>query len=286
LRQCKAAMRLTYEDEDLSQLSEDEQNGVVVPCTVHARFSDHSAKQAMAFGSLKRCKGTLNYLKGLCESEKKEAIDNDGVTCSICLAPFEGNRAVLRCGHSIHVDGCLESLQRRSNGRNISCPFRCRIQTEPSDIMIASNQSHDDGTQRDKKVEGSFGTKVTRLVSDIFEIRQKGEKGVVFSQWEEMMDIIEIALTKNNVHFVRASGPSQIGKHISEFRSTDCTILLMNVKNGGEGLTLHEANHVFMVEPLMNAGMDRQGRERSVFQSTLQFLLSHYVTQPSTGFTA
>jgi E3 ubiquitin-protein ligase SHPRH len=199
----------------------------------------------------------------LCESEKKEAIGNEGVTCLICLAPFDGNRAVLRCGHSVHVDDCLERLRQKSNGRNIACPCRCRIQTGPSDIMIASNQAHDDGTQRDKKVNGSFGTKVTRLVSDILEIRQKGEKGVVFSQWDDMIEIIGTALTKNNIPFVRASGTTQIGSQVNKFRSTDCTILLMNVKNGGEELTLHEANHVFMVEPLLNAGMDRQGRYRS-----------------------
>jgi hypothetical protein len=34
---------------------------------------------------------------------------------------------------------------------------------------------------------------------------------------------------------------------------------LLNVKNGAEGLTLVEATHVFMVEPLLNCGLDSQG---------------------------
>ena len=39
-------------------------------------------------------------------------------------------------------------------------------------------------------------------------------------------------------------------------------MLLLNVKSGAEGLTLVEATHVFMVEPLLHCGMDAQAINR------------------------
>ena len=36
----------------------------------------------------------------------------------------------------------------------------------------------------------------------------------------------------------------------------------MNVKNGAEGLTITEANHVFLVEPILNCGLDMQAISR------------------------
>jgi hypothetical protein len=40
--------------------------------------------------------------------------------------------------------------------------------------------------------------------------------------------------------------------------------MLLNVKNGAEGLTLLEATHVFMIEPLLNCGLDSQGEREIV----------------------
>jgi len=38
--------------------------------------------------------------------------------------------------------------------------------------------------------------------------------------------------------------------------------LLLNLKQGAEGLTLVHATHVFMVEPVMNNGLDQQAINR------------------------
>lgn len=267
LRQCKTAMRLIFENENFAELSEDEQNGVVVPCDLRIKYDDHAAKQAMALGNLKRCKGTLSYLKNLIDTEKERLQSGnkrEEAACMICLAPFDSDRAVLRCGHSVHVHGCLERLRARfSNGRSIACPLRCRVRSEPSKIFVASHQSHDDGTRKDETIRGSYGTKVSRLVSDIMKMRQRDEKGVVFSQWDDMIEIIASALKENSIPFILAAGASKIGSQVSKFRSSDCSVLLLNVKNGSEGLTLLEANHVFMVEPLLNTGLDRQGEHKT-----------------------
>ena len=89
-----------------------------------------------------------------------------------------------------------------------------------------------------------------------------GDKGVIFSQWDEMLDIVATALESNRIAFIRPKSGKHFGNSIKQFRSSNCPILLMNVKNGAEGLTLTEANHVFMLEPMLNCGLDSQAINR------------------------
>ena len=98
------------------------------------------------------------------------------------------------------------------------------------------------------------------IVSDLLAVSDLGEKSVVFSMWDDMIDIVAEALSCNSIGFVRASSLHKIGETTRTFRSPDCSVLLLNVKNGAEGLNLIEATHVFMIEPLLNCGLDSQGK--------------------------
>lgn len=267
LNQCKASMRLVGESEDISQLTDEQLNAVVIPCDLSPRYHEHAAKQAMAHGDLRRAKDTLRFLRNQTAHEKTNDLkqgEHETEGCMVCLCPFqEGNRAVLRCGHSFHQTPCVEKLVRGSGGgREVQCPCRCRIRTRIDEVMIASNQRKDDGSRSMREIKGSWGTKVSRLVTDILDLKDTGEKGVVFSQWEDMLDIVQEALTVNGVKCVRAQSLSKIGQAIDAFRVPDSVVLLLNVKNGAEGLTLLEATHVFMVEPLLNHGLDIQAINR------------------------
>jgi E3 ubiquitin-protein ligase SHPRH len=94
------------------------------------------------------------------------------------------------------------------------------------------------------------------------DVSDRAEKSIVFSQWEDMLDVVEEALKANNVTYVRAKTLRKIGRCVNVFRSSQCTVLLLNIKNGAEGLTLVEANHCFMLEPLLNCGLDSQAINR------------------------
>jgi E3 ubiquitin-protein ligase SHPRH len=73
-----------------------------------------------------------------------------------------------------------------------------------------------------------------------------------------MLDITEHALAENGVSFVRATSLRHMGSKAEIVRQKECTMLLLNVKNGAEALTLLEATHVFMLEPFLNNGLDGQ----------------------------
>jgi E3 ubiquitin-protein ligase SHPRH len=273
LNQCKRTMRLAAEGEDLTALTAEELGSIVTPWDIPVRAMDHAAKQAMALATLRRNKDTLRYLKcqnkeRLEERERAARAPGDSATmegniCIVCLSPFDDERAVLACGHSFHYSPCLERLMAKAGNHHvIPCPLRCTARTTRNEVMIASERRRDDGSQSVRKVKGSWGTKVTRLLSDVMDVSDRAEKSIVFSQWEDMLDVVEEALKANGVQYVRAKTLRKIGDVIKTFRSTHCAVLLLNLKNGAEGLTLVEATHVFMIEPLLNCGLDSQGTSR------------------------
>eukprot|EP00978_Attheya_sp_CCMP212_P004986 scaffold11000_cov43-Attheya_sp.AAC.2 len=276
LNQCKQSMRLSYPGEDVMQLTEQERQLIVEPIDIAVLTMDYEAKQAMALSALRHQKDTLRYLKNQSIERREQNMvmeksqsnnetasgqehDEEGQICPLCLASFDGERAVLACGHVFHYSPCLESLISRGSGHSIACPLRCTIKTKRDDVMIATDRRQDDGSRVLRDISGSWGTKVDRLVSDVIDVIERGEKGIIFSQWDDMLFILEEALTANKVDYVRPKSMKKIGEALSRFRFGSCPFLLLNVKNGAEGLTLVEANNVFMMEPLLHCGLDLQG---------------------------
>ena len=127
--------------------------------------------------------------------------------------------------------------------------------------MIASDKQKDDGSKANRQIVGCWGTKVDQLITDLIEVVEGGEKSIVFSQWDEMMKIVELALL-NQLSYARPKTRRVFGASIDRFRcgssggKDSLPLLLLNVNNSGEGLTLVEATHVFMVEPIFHHGLD------------------------------
>uniref|UniRef100_A0A7S4A9N0 Helicase C-terminal domain-containing protein n=1 Tax=Pseudo-nitzschia australis TaxID=44445 RepID=A0A7S4A9N0_9STRA len=262
LDSCKKGLRLSFENEDLTSYTEEQLNAIVQPIDVLHQYHDHAAKQAMSLGDLRQSIGTLRYLQNQKQSVETQEQASTSETCVVCLLPLDGECSVLRCGHRFHQKHCFGQILKISGGINVQCPMRCRLQTAKSEVMIATNKARDDGSSTTRKVKGSYGTKITRIVSDILCIKDKGEKVVIFSQWHDMLDILESALEGNNIAVSRPYGGKRFSESLLAFHSLDCTVLLLNLKQGAEGLTLVHATHVFMVEPVMNNGLDQQAINR------------------------
>ena len=268
LGQCKRAMRLQYEGEDVSELTQTEAAFIIDPSNIAAESMEHEVKQATALAELRRNKDSLRYLKnqrlernGEAAAAEAEAtlVNEKSSTCAVCLSAFGEERSVLPCGHIFHPE-CVDRLFRQSGGRFVHCPLRCRNTVRREDVLLASEKSKEDGSSLPQEIKGDWGTKVNRLIADVMDL--KGDRAIIFSQWEEMLDVIAEGLGANQIIFVRPRSGKRFGEDIKRFRSSDAPILLMNVKNGAEGLTLTEANHVFMVEPMLNCGLDSQAINR------------------------
>lgn len=280
LNQCKRAMRLRHKNENIGHLTESEMAFIVDADDLSLSLMEHEGKQAMALAELRRNQNTLRYLKSQ-RLDRNASLQNahrrpeesapfravskeDNDNCVLCLSPFEGIRSVLSCGHCFHTN-CLERLTARiGSNADIICPMRCTVRTKKQEVYLAMEKRKDDGSQVIRSVQGDYGTKIGRLLSDVLDAVDLGDKSIIFSQWEDMIDIICESLTVNSVKFARPkSGRRAFGECVKDFRTDiNCPVLVMNVKNGAEGLTLVEASHVFLVEPMLNCGLDMQAINR------------------------
>eukprot|EP00986_Skeletonema_menzelii_P004388 scaffold1483_cov153-Skeletonema_menzelii.AAC.18 len=258
MNQCKRSMRLRRCDENISTLTDNEAAFVVDRQDIASEYSEHEAKQVLALAEMKRSEDSMRFLINQSSTSKSGRESN---ICTICLASFQDERSVLSCGHSFHPE-CVEKLFGRVGGGAIRCPMRCPMTTTRTDLFLASNKSREDGSRACHEVKGDYGTKVNRLIGDVLGTIQLGDKGLILSQWEDMLDIVAEGLKENNIKFIRPKGGKQFGQDVRLFRSSDCPILLLNVKNGAEGLTLVEANHAFMLEPILNHSIDAQAINR------------------------
>ncbi len=273
LNQCKRSMRLRRDGENVSALNQNEAAFIIDIHNLPLQIMEHEVKQAAALGVLRRNKSTLRYLKNQRQADANDptiepnspdttttATVTTVATCSICLAEFGTERSVLPCGHSFHTT-CVDRLFKKYGTAFIRCPMRCETMVYRADVLYAIDENTGDRRKMSRQIKGDWGTKVNRLIKDVIDAVQVGEKGVIFSQWDEMMNIVAEALEVNDILFVRPRG-KQFGDDIKRFQTSDCSMVLLNVKNGAEGLTLTDANHVFMLEPILNSGLDAQAINR------------------------
>ena len=80
---------------------------------------------------------------------------------------------------------------------------------------------------------------------------------------EDMLTIIERSLHENRLNPIRIKGSTKINSKLDVFKTdSKYPVLLLPLKSGANGLNLIEANHVILVEPLLNHGVERQAINR------------------------
>jgi len=160
---------------------------------------------------------------------------------------------VPRCAHSL-CSACAEKIMRRHGGRFV-CPL-CR---EPSDApALASELRWADGSSKGTRVIGSWGTKVTAVVEAVLGL-PVGDKCLIFSQWDDLLALIARALHDNGVRHGRLQGRQTLDAELYAFRhSAEVRALLLPLRSGANGINLVEAQHVMLVEPLIERAVEAQ----------------------------
>jgi DNA repair protein RAD5 len=114
----------------------------------------------------------------------------------------------------------------------------------------------------------SSSAKIVALINHLRELRKENRtiKSVVFSQFTSFLSLIEPALARANMHFLRLDGSmAQKARAavLTEFReSKKFTVLLISLKAGGVGLNLTSAKRVYMMDPWWSFAIEAQAIDR------------------------
>ncbi|XP_022745300.1 E3 ubiquitin-protein ligase SHPRH isoform X3 [Durio zibethinus] len=223
----------------------------------------------------------------------------DEDACPICQERLSNQKMVFQCGH-VTCCKCLfamteQSLRHGTKSRNkwVMCPT-CRQHTDVVNIALADDRQISpnsailhtiqggDNCEASLTVQGSYGTKIEAVARRILGIKSADPKAkvLVFSSWNDVLDVLEHAFTANDITYIRMKGGRKSHVAISEFRGQKTggkgikemhmqkpepkfvQVLLLLIQHGANGLNLLEAQHVILVEPLLNPAVEAQAISR------------------------
>ncbi|WVZ67083.1 hypothetical protein U9M48_016220 [Paspalum notatum var. saurae] len=270
-----------------------------------------TSEKFMSLSSLARVRGQLRYLKGLALSNKKthykhgetlaEAGDADAATscsvtgqnisdisnepCPICHEKVFDQKMVFQCG-CLHMTE-QAAIQFGKRKKWIMCPT-CRQRTDLVNVAFVvekpgdkAEKSMEDLAESTISMQGSYGTKIEAVTRRILRVMSTDgtTKVLVFSSWNDVLDVLEHSLGANNISYVRMKGGRKSQAALSQFKGQVSNInldkmkrtvskmqpvqvLLMLIQHGANGLNLLEAQHVILVEPLLNPAAEAQAISR------------------------
>lgn len=247
--------------------------------------------------------------------EKKDyqaIIEEDA--CPVCQEKLDNQKMVFQCGHVICCKCLFAMTEKRlslhgkpqvnwlmcptcrqhTDCRNIAYAVEGRNKSYPSSYIVSENY------EASINVQGSYSTKIEAVTRRILWITSTNPaaKVLVFSSWNDVLDVLEHAFAANNITFVRMKGGRKSHVAISRFIGHDnyveengkglvgqpearsIQVLLLLTQHGANGLNLLEAQHVILVEPLLNPAAEAQaiGRVHRIGQA-LKTLVHRFIVK-------
>ena len=107
-------------------------------------------------------------------------------------------------------------------------------------------------------------SKLTALFEQLDEVLAEGHRALVFSQFTSFLGLVTERLEERGIRHAYLDGATRDrDSAVARFRSGEAPVFLISLKAGGFGLTLTEADYVFMLDPWWNPAAEAQAVDRA-----------------------
>ena len=107
-------------------------------------------------------------------------------------------------------------------------------------------------------------SKLDELLTRLREIVAEGHRTIVFSQFTSFLTLVSDRLDAAGIAYSSLDGSTRRREEVIEqFRSGTAPVFLISLKAGGFGLTLTEADYVFLMDPWWNPAAEEQAVDRT-----------------------
>ncbi|KAJ4133838.1 DNA helicase rad5 [Fusarium equiseti] len=195
--------------------------------------------------------------------------------CPLCFEEPMNDQTVTGCWHSACKKCLLDYINHQISKAEVPRCFSCREPINKRDLFEVVRHDDDPGLMSKKpKISlqrvgvNASSAKVVALMSELRALRREHPKmkSVVFSQFTSFLSLIEPALARANIKFLRLDGSmAQKARAavLHEFTERKgFTILLLSLRAGGVGLNLTTAGRVFMMDPWWSFAVEAQAIDR------------------------
>ncbi|RVD86475.1 uncharacterized protein DFL_004749 [Arthrobotrys flagrans] len=243
-------------------------------------LTDNMDLQALIdkFTSQENDGGEVNNYGAHVLQQIKEEAENE---CPICANEPIEEMTVTACYH-MACKKCLLSVieYAKAKGDQPRC-FNCREPINEKELYEVVKHDPEEAIGglsgfRENVPEFSLrriaanksSAKIDALITNLKRLRREhpGMKSVVFSQFTSFINLIEPALARERIQFVRFDGAmsqQQRSVVLNKFKAHNGgLVLLISLKAGGVGLNLTEAKRVFMMDPWWSFAVEAQAIDR------------------------
>jgi E3 ubiquitin-protein ligase SHPRH len=215
----------------------------------------------------------------------------DKPSCMICMDNYEIG-IISNCGHSFCKE-CIMIWRKTST----ACPG-CKTHLLPgsffevmykpqSAVMEREPQANENANKTSTAVfrkvyenindkmldeikgidlESSYGSKIDMMTRHLVWLKRNepGFKAVIFSQWSEVLDAVKTAIKVAGIQYAGLDNSRDKKVNgVEAFKNNpDISCFFLHAKSQSSGLTVVNATHVFLCEPLLNVGLELQAVSR------------------------
>ncbi|BGP51473.1 hypothetical protein JCM10450v2_007415 [Rhodotorula kratochvilovae] len=256
------------------------------------------------------------YLENLNSPDERD--DEEETTCPICADTFEKG-VLTNCGHltcakcfrawSSVKRSCALCKQALPAGSYQTVSYRKKgspdadapARDQPEHYLDAHGVLHDfeeeprklseiDDVSMQKILEiqtaAPLSSKSDFITKHVKYLRRRDPdaKIVIFSAWQEALDLIMEAFKRNGIGFVRLEGANGKGKKegvVKRFQDDpDIAAFFLHTRSQSAGLNLTVARYVFLVEPLLHPSLELQAvaRVHRITQTKQTMVFQYAVT--------
>lgn len=220
--------------------------------------TDEAAKDNNAYGA-----HALEEIRN--EAEKE---------CPLCFEEPMNDQTVTGCWHSACKKCLLDFMKHETDRGVVPKCFNCREPLNQRDLFeVVRHDDEEDAFSKPRISLQRLGVnhssaKVAALISHLRTLRREHPKmkSVIFSQFTSFLSLIEPALSRANVRFLRLDGTmaqrarAAVLEQFTEKKGF--TVLLISLRAGGVGLNLTSAGRVFMMDPWWSFAVEAQAIDR------------------------
>ena len=116
----------------------------------------------------------------------------------------------------------------------------------------------------DDKKKQAKSAKLELLMNFITELLEENRRILLFSQFTEMLSLIEDELTQKGIDYVKLTGQTKNRQiPVEQFQTGNVPLFLISLKAGGTGLNLTAADTVIHYDPWWNPAVENQATDRA-----------------------
>lgn len=194
--------------------------------------------------------------------------------CPICAEEPMIQPSVTGCWHSACKKCLLDYVAHQIANDEIPRCFSCREPINSRDVfeIVRHEGEVDEESGRTRislqRVGASSSAKIETLLADLKAVRlvDPSVKSVIFSQFTSFLTLIEPALSRASIPFLRLDGTMAQKSRaavLAAFKvAKKGTVLLLSLRAGGVGLNLTCAQRVYMMDPWWSFAVEAQAIDR------------------------